>query len=72
MKRDAEKGERGRSVVSLPNAVYQRARELSEEASQHGWAVLGIDRRDPPGLGAIIDEALNLLAERLKKTKARK
>ncbi len=72
MKRTTESSARNRNVVSLPTAVYSRARELSEQASQHGWAVLGIERRDPPGIGAIVDEALKLLAERLKKVKARK
>jgi hypothetical protein len=72
MKRSVDVADKGRSVVSLPNAVYKRAREISEEASQHGWSVLGIERRDPPTLGAIIDEALTLLAQRLKKPRGKR
>lgn len=72
MKRTTEKDEKGRSVISVQNAVYNRARELSEQASHFGWAAFGIDRHDPPTLGAVIDEGLILLAQRLKKTKARK
>jgi hypothetical protein len=71
MKRTGPKEEKGRSVINVPNVVYNRARELSEHASLYGWAAFGIDRRDPPSLGAVIDEGLLLLAERLRK-KAKK
>ena len=65
------KDEKGRSVISVSNSVYNRARDLSEFASLNGWAAFGIDRRDPPSLGAVIEEGLILLAERIKK-KAKK
>jgi hypothetical protein len=71
MRRATDKDEKGRSVISVPNTVYNRAREISEQVSRHGWISVGSDRHDPASLGAVIDEGLLLLAERLKK-KAKK
>jgi hypothetical protein len=69
---DKEKKRGSRSVVSIANGVYDRAKELSALASQHGWQILGSDRTDPPHIGAIFDEGIRLLSARLKPTKGSK
>lgn len=62
-----KKPKQSRSVVSIANGVYEKAKELSKLASQHGWQVFGVDRDDPPTIGAMFDEGIKLLAARLKK-----
>ncbi len=61
-----------RITVKLPVSVYDRARELSTHASQHGWTALGSKRDDLPTLTAIIEEGINLLMARAAKTKGGK
>ncbi len=57
---------RDRQTVALPTSITDKARELSVHASKHGWAAFGVDRDDLPTITAIFDEAINLLAARLK------
>jgi hypothetical protein len=72
MKKVAGKPDRSnRAVVGMSKTVYERARELSAIASQHGWSALGVERTDPPTIGAIFEEAIELLAGRVKKTRAK-
>jgi hypothetical protein len=58
-----------RAVVSMPREVHQRLREVLDQVAHQGWSAFGIDRHDPPSLGAIIDEGINQLLERVKRSK---
>ena len=62
--------DKNRTVVSIPNRVHQRLWEALDQVSHHGWSAFGIDRHDPASLGAIIDEGINQLLERIKRAKA--
>lgn len=65
------KSDSNRAVVSMPKAVHRRLREVLDQVSLRGWSAFGIERRDPPSLGAIVDEAINVLMERMKQSQSK-
>ena len=67
--RRPNRSDSNRAVVSMPKAVHQRLKEVLNQVSHSGWSAFGIERHDPPSLGAIIDEGINLLTERMNANK---
>lgn len=64
--------EPSRHPVKIPTRAYQELKRLTEEAARHGWSAFGIDRTDAPTQTALIEEAIRLLGERLKKGRSKK
>jgi len=60
-----------RQAIKIPWDAYERLKDLAAYASRHGWESLGVDRDDPPTQTAIIEEAINLLANQKKKRSKR-
>ncbi len=55
-----------RQAVKLSGRTYAELKRLTAEAALHGWSAFGIERTDTPTQTALLDEAVQLLAARLK------
>ena len=64
--------ERSGQSIKLPNAAYERLKQLAADIARHGWAAYGVDRADPATQAAVMDEALRCLAARGPGAKKRK
>jgi hypothetical protein len=66
---DFMKGGPYRSAIRVTPESLDMARLLVEYVSQHGWASLGLPRKDPPSLTNVVEEALKLLEQRKRGSK---
>lgn len=56
-------------TVKLRADVYRRLGAAVAEIAQRGWGAVGVTRTEVPTLSHILDEALTLFEEKLKKGK---
>lgn len=52
--------------IKVSPEAHRQAKRLLEIVSLRGWSVIGISRKDPPTLMALLDEAIHLLARQVK------
>ena len=60
-----------RTGIRVTPETLDKARSLVEHLSEHGWSSLGIQRKDPPSLTNVVEEALKLLEQRKRGSKKR-
>ncbi len=53
-----------RNPVKVSPKALDRARSLVAHIALNGWASLGIERRDPTTMAAVVEEGLRALEER--------
>jgi hypothetical protein len=58
--------------MKVQKTTVDAAKELVEYVIAHGWRSLGAERTDPPSIGAVVDEALTLLAARMRRKEKKK
>jgi hypothetical protein len=58
------------TTVRISSTTRKRLGKVVEALVRSGWNAVGADRVDAPGVGTVLDQALVLLEERLKKEKA--
>jgi hypothetical protein len=61
-----------RQPVKIHKTALDTARALSGHVAAHGWQSIGVDRSDLPTIAAIIEAAIQLLADKAQlKTKGK-
>jgi hypothetical protein len=53
--------------IRVSATAYEHAQALLTYVAKHGWRGLGIDREDPPTITAVLEAALESIAQRMKK-----
>lgn len=51
-------------TMRVPSDAYTLAHKLLGDVSRDGWQCIGLNRKDPPTLGALIEEGLKALRKK--------